>query len=106
MLYWETMEKIKQKTNQYTLATLAVGAIVLPIQTPISEASSLSHTDASQNTHAKIQSEAHPHHTDHGTWHNHFVDPRSIRAVGHDTGKDAEKDDLQDPWKMYNVRTV
>lgn len=98
-----TMEKLKQKTNQITLATLAVGAVVVPIQSPMSEASTNLQTDTS---HAKIQSEHHPHHTDHGVWQNHFVDPRSIRAVGHDTGKESEKNDLQDPWSMYNARAV
>lgn len=97
------MKKIKQKTSQFTLATLAVGAIVVPIQTPLAETSPNLHQDTS---HAKIQAEHHPHHTDHGVWQNHYVDPRSLRAVGHDTGKNSEKNDLMDPWKMYNARAA
>ncbi|MDR3125955.1 MAG: hypothetical protein LBU20_02725 [Candidatus Nomurabacteria bacterium] len=96
------MEKLKQKSNQLTLAALAVGAVLAPLQTAMSHVT----LDSSADTNAaKIQIEQHPHQSDAGSWQNHYIDPRSIRAVGHDTGKDAEKS-LQDPWKIYHSRAA
>jgi len=97
------MEKIKQKTNKFTLASLAVGAIIIPLQPSVSN----TNLDNSTETgHAKVHSEHHPHSTEHGTWQNHYVDPRSLRAVGNDNGKDSENEDSQDPWRMYNARAA
>jgi hypothetical protein len=97
------MEKLKQKTDRLTLAALAIGAVIVPIQSAMSDI--VLDSSADTNT-AKIQVEHHPHPSDPGSWQNHYIDPRSIRAVGHDAGKDAEKSDLQDPWKIYNARAA
>jgi hypothetical protein len=97
------IEKLKQKSSQITLAALAVGATIVPIQSAMSEAVADYAADAAP---AKIQVEHHPHPSDPGSWQNHYIDPRSIRAVGHDAGKDSEKSDIQDPWKMYNARAA
>jgi hypothetical protein len=97
------MKKLTQKSHQMTLAALAVGALIAPIQSALSDVV----VDSSADTHpAKIQVEHHPHSTDPGSWQNHYVDPRSIRAVGHDSGKSTTKNDLQNPWRMYQTRTV
>jgi hypothetical protein len=97
------MDKIKQKSNQITLAALAVGAVVVPIQSAMSDIILDSSADTGA---AKIQVEHHPHPSDPGSWQNHYIDPRSIRAVGHDAGKTTGKSDLQDPWKMYYARAA
>jgi hypothetical protein len=97
------MEKLKQKSNRITLAALAVGAVIVPIQSAMSDIVLDSSADASAT---KIQIEQHPHHSDPGSWQNHYIDPRSIRAVGHDAGKTTGKSDLQDPWKIYHARAA
>ena len=99
---YSIMKKIKQKTKKFTLAALAVGAVILPIQSTAHDAAS--HTPIDNDT-AKVKLEQHTH-PDHIKWQHHVIDPRAIRAVGHDSGKDSEKDSLQDPWKMYNARAA
>jgi hypothetical protein len=97
------MSKITQKSHQITLAALAVGALIVPIQSALSDVT----LDTSADTNpAKIQVEHHPHPSDPGSWQNHYIDPRSIRAVGHDSGKSDERSSLQNPWKIYHSRTV
>jgi hypothetical protein len=88
--------------KKITLATLALGASLAPIQTAISH-SDIDLADIQGGT-AKIQIEHHPHPPDPGSLNDHYVDPRSIRAVGYDSGKSDKQKDNRENWDFYNRR--
>lgn len=87
--------------TKITLATLSLGALIAPVQTAVGHATINLASNSGQVT---LQAELHPHHSDHGSWHEHYVNPRSLRAVGYGDGKDTSID-ADANWKFYeNIR--
>jgi hypothetical protein len=91
--------------QKMTLATLAVGAALAPIQTALSHGS-LDTNSGDGSGVVKLQVEQHPHPPNPGSLNDHYIDPRSIRAVGYDTGKSDRNKGDRDNWEFYNQRMM
>lgn len=90
-----------KRHTKITLATLSLGALIAPVQSAVGHATINVMPDDGFIT---LKAELHPHHSDHGSWHGHYVNPRSLRAVGYGDGKDTSID-ADANWKFYeNMR--
>lgn len=89
----------KYHHTKITLATLSLGVLVAPVQSAVGH---LTMNISSTGGNVTIQSELHPHHSDHGSWHDHYVNPRSLRSIGYGDGKDTSID-ADANWKFYEA---
>lgn len=80
------------------MATLSLGVLIVPVQSPVGHAT----RELPEDGQTSVQAELHPHHSDHGSWHGHYINPRSLRAVGHGDGKDT-KIDADANWRFYET---
>jgi hypothetical protein len=92
------MKKNINNLHKITVSMLSFGVLVAPVQSAFSN---ISLNVTPHDGVAQIHVEYHPHASDSGSWHNHYIDPRSIRAVGYDTGKTHKN---HDNWDFYRSR--
>lgn len=92
----------KYHTTKLTLATLSLGVLIAPVQSAVGHITTSITPDNGQ---VSLKAELHPHHSDHGTWHKHYVSTRSLRAVGYGDGKETSTD-ASSNWDFYEGSAV
>jgi hypothetical protein len=96
------MKNIQEKTVSPLLCILATGVVVAPIQSALAHSVlELSLSDFS----SKVQSEQHTPHFHVSPNDHYYADPRSLRAVGYDTGKSSDRGKFnRENWEFYVQR--